>query len=129
MSDTYEASELRVEDAIEAFHNGDFPSAAAAAKAYDLQPRRLQRRLKGAASRSTRQPTCTALSPAQEQAICKYIEDLDKIRMSPTIGMLKGTAEYLLSKDGSTHTVSRVWPKRFLDRHPKYLKQAKAFNH
>ena len=42
MSDTYDASELRVEEAIEAFRHGEFPSAAAAAKAYDLEPRRLQ---------------------------------------------------------------------------------------
>ena len=98
MSGVYDASELRVEEAIEAFHNGQFPSAAAAARAFDIEPRRLQRRLKGQASRSTRQPTFTALNPSQEQAICKYIEDLDKIDMSPTIGMLKGAADCLLQK-------------------------------
>ena len=108
MSDTYEASKLCVEDAIEAFHNGDFPSAAAAAKAYDLQPRCLQRRLKGVASRSTRQLTSTAVGPAQEQTVYEYIEDLDKIDMPSTIGMLKGAREYLLSEDGSTHTINRV---------------------
>ncbi|SLM35539.1 HTH CenpB-type DNA-binding domain [Lasallia pustulata] len=123
MSDVYDASELRVEEAIEAFNNGQFPSAAAAAKAHDIEPRRLQRRLKGQASRSTRQPTCMALTVSQEKAICKYIEDLDQIDMSPTIGMLKEVAEYLLQKSGSTRTVSQMWPVRFLERHPQYLKR------
>ncbi|SLM40452.1 HTH CenpB-type DNA-binding domain [Lasallia pustulata] len=123
MSDLYDASELRVEEAIEAFNNGQFPSAAAAAKAHDIEPRRLQRRLKGQASRSTRQPTCMALTVSQEKAICKYIEGLDQIDMSPTIGMLKGAAEYLLQKSGSTRTVSQMWPVRFLERHPQYLKR------
>lgn len=66
MSDTYHTSELHVEQAIEAFHNEEFASTAAAAKAHGVEPHRLQRHLKGQVSRSTCQFTCMALNPAQE---------------------------------------------------------------
>ena len=113
MSDTYDASELRVEEAIEAFCHGEFPSAAAATKAYDLEPRRLQRHLKGQASKSTCHASNKALTDEQEQAICDYIEHLDSVNMSLTVKLLWGAANYLLAEahndDSSPLTVSDHW--------------------
>lgn len=127
MSEAYEASEIRVEEAIEAFYNGDFTSIAAAAKAHNIKPRRLQKRLKGQASKSTRNASNKALSNEQEQAICDYIEHLDSVNMSPTIKLLQGAADYLLAEahndSSSPPTVSDHWATRFLERNPKYLKR------
>lgn len=45
MSEAYEASEICVKQAIEALCDGDFASIAAAAKAHNIKPHRLQKRL------------------------------------------------------------------------------------
>lgn len=127
MAEAYEASEIRVEQAIQAFYDGDFASIAAAAKAYNLKPRRLQKRLKGQASKITRHASNKALTDEQEQAIRDYIEHLDSVNMSATVKLLMSAANYLLTEahmnSSSPPTVGSHWASQFLERNPQYLKQ------
>lgn len=64
MSDSYADSEKRLAKAIEDINDGVFPSASAAAQHYNLKARRVQYRLKGMASRSTRPATYQRLTIA-----------------------------------------------------------------
>lgn len=64
-----------------------------------------------------------ALSESQELAICEYIDLLDSWEMSARPAMIEGAANYLLWKDGCDWVVEPQWTRRFLDRHPEYLKR------
>ena len=92
-----------------------------------LDPRRVQRRLRGQASRSTRTPTHTRLDPAQEQSLCDYIDRLDNIEHSIRLKHIQGAAEYILKTvsdpDNPPRTLGRDWASRFIKRHPKYSKR------
>lgn len=63
------------------------------------------------------------LSEAQELAICEYVERLDSWEMSARPQMVERAANYLLSLDGSNRVVGSHWTRRFLDRHPEFLKR------
>lgn len=63
--------ESRIDQAIDAVNDGFYSNCAQAA-------RRLQRRFKGVGSRTSRAPTNKALTEEQEQAIMRYIDQLDK---------------------------------------------------
>ena len=100
-----------------------YPTIAAAARNFDVPTRTLQRRINGIGPWSSRSPTNKALSEAQEQAICEYIERLDSWEMSARPQMIERAANYLLSLDGLDRVVGPHWTRRFLDRHPEYFKR------
>ena len=47
MADSYSNQEDRMEEALDAIHDGLFTSASATAKHFNLKPRRVQYRLRG----------------------------------------------------------------------------------
>ena len=98
MSETYKAFELCVEEAIQAFYNGDFASAAAAVKAHGIHSYCLQKHLKGQALKFTHSSINRVLTNEQAQSICDYIEHLNSVNMSFTVKLLKGAADYLLTE-------------------------------
>ena len=76
MSSTYQITEDCINNAINALHDGDYSNPTAAARAFGVNPKTVQRRLQGAASKSSRLPTNRALNLEQAQAIRDYIERL-----------------------------------------------------
>lgn len=70
----------------------------------------------------SRSPTNKALSEAQEQAICEYIDRLDSWEMSARPQIVERAANYLLSLDGLNRVVGPYWTRWFLDHHPEYFK-------
>lgn len=127
MSDSYADSEKRLAKAIEDIHGGVFPSASAAAQHYNLKARRVQYRLKGMASRSTRPPTHQRLTVAQESSLCNYIEHMDHIEHSIRLKHIRTAAEYILkigTSPGQTpKPLGKDWVTNFLKRYPKYYKR------
>ena len=94
---------------------------------YNVNPRRVQRRLKGHHSKNTRKPSHSRLNPAQEQSLCDYIKRLENIEHSIRLHYIRGAAEYIL-KTGSNpnhppKSLGRDWVTRFLGRHPEYHKR------
>ena len=127
MTDTYADQESRMQEAIDAYHDGQFRSAAAAARHFNLKPRRVQYRLQGMSSRSTRQPTHTRLSTVQEASLCDYIDRLDYIEHSIRLKHIRGAAEFImntaLSPGHSPKPLGKDWVTNFIKRHPKYHKR------
>ena len=74
MSHSYHHAEERIEEALDAYKNGDYTSLRSAAIDFDLEPHRLQKRAKGLPSKSTRSRTNQRLNDAQELAIMQYVE-------------------------------------------------------
>ena len=116
-----------VQKAISEYEDGNFSSARAAANYFGVKPRRVQRRLWGQASYSTRNPSHTRLTSAQEQSLCDYIERLDNIEQSIRLKHIRGAAEYILRTASDPRSppppLGKDWVTRFLKRHPKYLKR------
>ena len=88
MSSTNRISQDGISDAINALHNGDYSNPTAAARAFGLNLKTVQRRLRGGASKSSRLPTKKALNWEQEQAIRDYIERLDEQKVSAKVSMV-----------------------------------------
>ncbi len=129
MSSKYKTEELAVSKAIEALQNGEYSNPSAAAKAFNINPVRVRRRLKGKNSKSSRLPSNRALSEGQELAIREYVLSLDSIDVLPArlSVMVRDAANYLLWEAHTDTTraprsVGVVWSKRFLSRNPKLCK-------
>lgn len=97
MSSTYQITQDRISDAINALHDGDYSNPTAAARAFGVNPKTVQRGLRGGASKSSRLPTNKALNLEQEQAIRDYIERLDEQNVSVKFTMVRAAANDILA--------------------------------
>ena len=128
MSFTYRITQDRISDAINKLHNGNYSNLTAEARVFGVDPRTVQRKLHGGASKSSRLPTNRALNFKQEQAIKDYIQRLDEQDVSAKVTMIRAAANYILTKSHSDHLtpppqVSENWTRRFLARNPEFYKR------
>ncbi len=128
MSSTYRITQDCISDAINALHDGNYSNATAAARAFGMDPRTVQQRLHGGASKSLQLPTNRALNSEQEQAIKDYIQRLDEQDVSAKVTMIRAAANYILTKSHSDHLtpppqISENWTRRFLARNPEFYKK------
>ena len=121
-------TESAISDAITALNEGFYSTPTATAKAYNVAPCTVQRRLQGMGSRSSRTPPNRALNLEQEQAIRNYLKRLDNADISATLSMLCSAANYLVKRshlDPCTlpRTICPCWPRRFLNRNKQFFKK------
>lgn len=81
MDKSYKAIEERISEALIAINCGHFESCRAAADAYEVRIRRLQRRHKGSKAFSERSLNSRVSNDDQEQVFIKYIDIVDKINL------------------------------------------------
>ena len=98
MCSTYQITQVRISDAINALHDGDYSNPTASAREFGVNPKPVQRRLRGGALKSSRLPTNKALNFEQEQAIRDYIKQLDEQNVSAKVSMIRATASYIFAK-------------------------------
>lgn len=128
MSELYTDTEARIEQALEALKRDESPNITFYARQFKVNYERLRRRYQGGNSRSTRHPTNRKLDPAQEDALCDYINRMDHLYLPLTPRLVRTTANAILrlSYVGPLDTAPRVsenWTSRFLERHPEYHKR------
>ena len=128
MSSTYQITQDRISDAINALQNGNYSNPTAAARAFGVSAKTVHRRLQGRASKTSRLPSNKALDLEQEQAVRDYIERLDEQNVSAKVSMIRAAANYILAKSHSDPLttppqVSEMWTKQFLDRNPQFYKK------
>ncbi len=128
MASKYRMTEDSINDAINGLHDGRYSNPTAAARAFGVPLRIVQRRLQETGSRSTRPPTNRALSEEHEQSIRDYIQRLDEQNISVKLSMIQAAANYLLQQSHSDrtsvpHQVSENWTRRFLERNPQFHKR------
>ena len=118
--------ETTIQNALQAFKFGDFPSIRAAARAYEVSPATLARRVKGSTSARKHNEPRQACNEAEEEAIVAWIQLWQKRGFPVRHDMLKATAEYIMAQRNgtyrretlSTQVLSRTWSCRFVNRHP-----------
>ncbi len=103
MSFTYRITQDRISDAINKLHNGNYSNLTAEARVFGVDPRTVQRKLHGGASKSSRLSTNRALNFKQEQAIKDYIQRLDEQDVSAKVTMICAAANYILVKSHPDH--------------------------
>ena len=101
MSSTYRITQDRISGAINALHDGDYSNLTATARAFGVDPKTVQRRLWGGASKRSPLPTNRARNFEQEQAVRDYIERLNKRNVSAKVSMIRAAANYILAKSYS----------------------------
>ncbi len=127
MSFTYQITQDRISDAINALHSGDYSIPTTAARVFVVSATTVPRRLQGRTSKSSRLPSNRALNLEQPQSIRDYIERLDEQNVSE-VSMICAAANFILAKSNSDPLttppqVSKMWTKRFLNRNPQIYKK------
>ena len=101
------------------------PKLETLAQEFHVPMRRLQNHFQRTPSRNAQIPANRRLSPAEELAICDYIDRLDQLGLCVRPPILRNCANVILSRsyeadDDSPPTVGPRWTSRFLAHHPKY---------
>jgi hypothetical protein len=105
--------------AIKAIKDGKYPSAAAAARSFDLPVSTLKARLNGREAASEKRHNRFIFSEIEEQSIEKWLLDMDARGAALTLPMLRDMANLLLHAHKTTpSTVGRDWASHFVKRHP-----------
>lgn len=126
MTSEYQRIEEAISNAIEFQHSQPEPlKVTHLASLYDVPYQRLTRRLAGGKSKSTRDPTNTRFTAAQEQAIVTHLEqcEVQDNELTTTQVIAIKANEILASAHTDPTTprprVSPMWARRFLNRHPE----------
>ena len=101
--------------AIQALKLAQFQSVQAAAKAYDIPRSTLRDRIDGMASRRDSTPNSQKLTPKEEEAIVKYLLDLDSRGLPPRPQVVQEMADLLLAKRDAS-PVGKNWTTNFIKR-------------
>ena len=125
MAKLYEEVEACIKEAIAFISNRENTiSIPEVAEKFDVPLRRLRNRLNGVPSKIGHVGTNRKLSEAEEDALCGYVDRLDKLGLPIRPRMLESTANIILSRnhtgEDSPPVVGTKWVSRFLQRHSEY---------
>jgi hypothetical protein len=101
--------------ALQAYQLRQFKRVRQAAAAFNVPHQRLLARLNGIAFRPTTQANRQKLTTTEEQAIVRYILDLDSRGFAPRLCEVADMANKLLAARGGT-SIGTNWPTRFVSR-------------
>lgn len=89
-----------------------------AAKIYEVPESSVRRRMAGKTSKADTHHGQLNLTAAEEEAIIRYVIDLDSRGFSPRRCDVRDMADILMAKRGARH-VGKCWTDRFIKRQPK----------
>jgi hypothetical protein len=120
--------EDRVLKALASLQDQSKPNFAKTAREFAVPVDRLRRRWKGQKSLFTRQPNGRKLNPAQELALCEYINYFDTVGLSINRAQIGIAANSILEEAHSDKTteppqIGEHWLARFLQRHPEFYRR------
>jgi hypothetical protein len=99
--------EARIQDAINYLSQNPGAKVAQVAKQFGVPRNRLHFRLKGGKPKTELKPVNKKLSEPEEQAICDYIDGLDRINFAVRAEFVTDAANYILK-----HQSSNCLPKK-----------------
>jgi hypothetical protein len=127
--------EARIQDAINYLSQDPSAKVAQVAKQFGVSRNRLRFRLKGGKPKTELKPVNKKLSEPEEQAICNYIDRLDRINLAVWPEFVTDTANYILKHRSSNSlpaeeipTVNPQWTTRFLKRYGYFKRTQKKIN-
>ncbi|KAJ5276460.1 uncharacterized protein N7525_000734 [Penicillium rubens] len=128
MPKTNKEIEIQIEKAIDSLSDQSKPNISKTAREFAVPESRLRRRWKGGKSLFQRPPNGRKLTPAQEAALCEYIEHFNTVGASINRRQIAAAADSILQEghhDSSEDPpkIGEHWLQRFLKRHPEYCTQ------
>ncbi|KAJ5112092.1 hypothetical protein N7532_000137 [Penicillium argentinense] len=121
MPRTNKEIEELIEKALEKLHTQSRPNISKVAREFDVPYQRLRSRYRGKKSLFEREPNGRKLDPAQEKALCGWIDYNDSLGVPVKRTQIVAAATSILKlANPSSPPLSEKWLKRFLQRHPKY---------
>jgi len=133
MSTEYAEIEARITEACCKVAETEKPNIAHIEWEFEVPESRLWARWNGRQTRGSRPAVNKRLTEAEELAVCMYLKRLDTIGTSVRLPMVKNCANDILKRNHPSGTsdppptVSEVWSKRFLARHPEFhIRKQKA---
>jgi hypothetical protein len=122
MPKTAESAESRMIEAYEAAKRVKKPNISKIAREYGVPPRTLYNRVKkGMPARACSIPVNRALDRAQEEALVRWICQLNDWNMPPTPRLIEAWANRSLARASKPGRVSKMWVYRFIKRLPPDL--------
>ncbi len=112
--------EGRLELALQAYQKNQFLTPTAAAKAYDVPRKTLQRRITGISSRLGSISKKRLLTPTEEESLIQWILSMNQRSMPPRIAIVQGMAHLLVAQRQQSTiqpTVGENWVQRFINCH------------
>lgn len=113
--------EARIQEAVLAYQQKSEPNISSIAREFQVPYQRLRHRLQGIKAQKGLPGQHHKLSDAQETALCRYIDRLDRINLSIQNELVRDAANHILSETtlpGKTPPVVGInWVTRFLRRH------------
>jgi hypothetical protein len=105
--------------AIKAIKDGKYPSAAAAARSFEIPVSTLKARINGRESAAEKRASGHIFTQIEEQSIENWLLDMDSRGAALTLPMLRDMANLLLSAKKNTPSTTGInWPSQFIKRHP-----------
>ncbi|KAJ5095169.1 hypothetical protein N7532_007460 [Penicillium argentinense] len=121
MPHTNKEIEELIEKALEKLHTQSRPNISKVARELDVPYQRLRSPYRGKKSLFEREPNGRKLDPAQEKALCGWIDYNDSLGLPVKRTQIVAAATSILKlANPSSPPLSEKWLKRFLQRHPKY---------
>ena len=108
--------EGRLDLAYQAYKQGDFQTHTAAAKAYDVPPKKLKRRLAGIQPRLGSIAKNRLLTLTEEETLLQWILSMDRRGMPPRVTTVRQMASLLVAQHGGTASVGQNWARNFINR-------------
>jgi hypothetical protein len=123
MSNFSKPYETRITEAIKAYESGKELNMAKLAREWAIPKSTLHNRIKNKTQpRTSQKPTNYALSKFQEEALTRWIIQMNDLNMPVTPNLLKDWADQALRRTNPEALgVGKNWPYRFMKRLPKEL--------
>ncbi len=128
MSESYKEVEDRIQEAIATYHQRSNTTVSKLAREFEVPYHRLNRRIQGKNSRSSREASGLKLSSEQEKALCVVLDKYDTTGHSLTVKSVPGIADEMLAAQHNNNSTSppkvgKHWVNRFIKRHPEYFQR------
>ena len=122
MSDSKPDYETRLSDAVEFYRQNPGTKYAPVARKFEVSRDTLRRRVNGGRPAKGRPATFSNLSKAEEEALCDYVDRMNKTQNPISKKDVTDAANSILKErsgelNSQAHTVGVHWTSRFLRRH------------
>ena len=127
MSESKPDYETGFSDTVKFYRQNPGAKHAPVAGKFEVSRDTLRRRVNGGRPAKRRPATLSSLSKAEEEALCDYVDSLNKLQLPVFIIHVTDAADSIIKEhsselDTQPHTVGIYWTTRFLRRH-KYTAQ------
>jgi len=128
MAESYADEEIRIGKACDALERFKKPNIARTARDFDVNEKKLRNRFNGIPSKSEYGGHNKTFTDNQELLVCHYLDYINQTDISVRPRMLRSVANSILARnhdkpDIPPSLIGSDWSRRFLKRHPEYIKR------